>query len=83
MAFLASKVEYSHCRDTYEEVARSANYLKLKTEYRPLIGIICGSGLGQLCDILQQADVFPYSEIPGFAISTGKVCLLQQTRQDD
>ena len=66
-------------RAGYEEVAKTAAYLMQKTEYRPLIGIICGSGLGGLCDELEEPQAFPYSEIPGFAVSTGKYLAEEKT----
>ena len=33
--------------------------------------VICGSGLGDLADAVEQPDVFEYHDIPGFPISTG------------
>jgi len=41
-----------------------------RTEYRPKIAIICGSGLGGLADLVEGGDSFPYSEIPHFPVST-------------
>lgn len=37
---------------------------------RPKIGIICGSGLNHLAEILTEADSFPYEDIPNFPVST-------------
>ena len=37
----------------------------------PLMGIVCGSELGGLADIVEDADVFEYKDIPGFPIRTG------------
>ncbi|KAG0362778.1 nucleoside phosphorylase domain-containing protein [Gamsiella multidivaricata] len=37
---------------------------------KPKIGIVCGSGLGGLVDIIRNKVEFPYSEIPGFVDST-------------
>lgn len=36
----------------------------------PVAGIILGSGLGTLADKIETTDVIPYSEIPGFPVST-------------
>lgn len=33
---------------------------------KPLVGIVLGSGLGQLADIITSPVVLPYKEIPGF-----------------
>jgi len=51
-------------------VKTTANYLLEKTEYRPKIGIVCGSGLGSLAESLTQKECFPYVEVPNFPIST-------------
>jgi len=47
-----------------------ADYILARTAHRPAIGIICGSGLGGLADLVTEADSFPYQEIPGFPVST-------------
>lgn len=38
--------------------------------FKPLAGIVLGSGLGQLADDIQDAVAIPYSAIPGFPVST-------------
>ena len=37
---------------------------------KPLVGIVLGSGLGKLADQIQDPLVIPYSELPGFPVST-------------
>ncbi|VDP96787.1 unnamed protein product [Trichobilharzia regenti] len=37
---------------------------------KPEIGIVCGSGLGELANGVQNATVIPYVDIPGFPNST-------------
>ena len=37
---------------------------------QPEVGIVLGSGLGKLADDIQDPLVIPYSEIPGFPVST-------------
>jgi len=54
----------------YEMIHQSAVYMLERTHHRPKIGIICGSGLGGLADLLCDQDVFPYAEIPHFPLST-------------
>jgi purine-nucleoside phosphorylase len=56
---------------SYEEVQEIAKILKERTKHQPLLGIVCGSGLGGLGDLVEEADVVPYSEIPNFPVSTG------------
>lgn len=55
---------------TFEQISETANYLLERTKFRPKIGIICGSGLGHLADLLTEANTFPYEDIPNFPVST-------------
>ncbi|XP_054165091.1 purine nucleoside phosphorylase-like [Oppia nitens] len=61
--FLISRYEY-------EEIDKISKYLFQRTKHRPTIGIICGSGLGGLADLLTDKDVFKYETIPNFPVST-------------
>jgi len=38
--------------------------------FRPLVGIVLGSGLGKLADAIEHPQVVPYAELPGFPVST-------------
>jgi len=38
---------------------------------QPKVGIVCGSGLGGLVEIIKDKHEFAYSDIPGFVVSTG------------
>ncbi|XP_005096472.1 purine nucleoside phosphorylase isoform X2 [Aplysia californica] len=55
---------------TYEDVEMIANHILEKVKCRPKLGIICGSGLGKLVDLVEDKEVLPYQEIPGFPVST-------------
>ncbi len=44
-----------------------------KVAIKPKIGIVCGSGLGGLGDRLESPNTIPYSDIPNFPSSTGKL----------
>jgi purine-nucleoside phosphorylase len=50
------------------EEARS--WLESRTKFRPRVAVILGSGLGAFADELSARDVFPYTEIPGWPVST-------------
>lgn len=50
----------------YEKVKESAQFIESRTALRPTIGIILGSGLGSLVDIMEERTVIPYKEIPNF-----------------
>lgn len=43
---------------------------------KPKVGIVCGSGLGGLVNILRNKVEFAYTDIPGFVNSTGKLSTL-------
>ena len=58
--------------DYYQSIQDSANYIQSKTNHQPKIGLILGSGLGSLANEIQNPDIFPYSELPGFPVSTVK-----------
>lgn len=47
-------------------------YVMGKTNLRPTLGIICGSGLGGIADELESSEVIPYEEIDGFPECTGE-----------
>ena len=76
---LSFHVPYRDCSTqtdelTYEDIDAIAQYLKGKTSVTPDIGVICGSGLGGLGEILdqdKQKDTIPYNEIPNFPKTTG------------
>ncbi|MFB6347247.1 MAG: purine-nucleoside phosphorylase [bacterium] len=50
----------------HEDIQETVQYLEQKTDTRPRLGLILGSGLGELGDEIENADVIPYHEIPGF-----------------
>ncbi|MGL5788096.1 MAG: purine-nucleoside phosphorylase [Bacteroidales bacterium] len=53
-----------------EKINQTADYLKAATTYRPLVGIILGSGLGELVNHITDQQVINYEEIPNFPVST-------------
>lgn len=58
-------------RYSYEDCMATADWLLAQTALRPLVGIVCGSGLGGLADMLKDQVVFNYRDIPNFPQSTG------------
>ncbi len=48
----------------------AAAYIRSKCDLKPQIGLILGSGLGDLADEITHATVIPYAEIPHFPVST-------------
>ncbi|KAG5841723.1 purine nucleoside phosphorylase-like [Anguilla anguilla] len=79
---------------SYEDCRATADWLLAQTSLRPLVGIVCGSGLGGLAEALKDQVVFNYKDIPNFPHSTvnghagrlvfgtlkGKPCICMQGR---
>ena len=53
-----------------EKIMSAAEYIKTRTDLRPAIGMILGSGLGDFADTLEDAVRIPYGEIPNFPTPT-------------
>jgi purine-nucleoside phosphorylase len=51
-------------------VHKSAQALRAITSLEPEIAIILGSGLGPLADEIENPTAIPFSELPGFPVST-------------
>ena len=56
--------------DITAKIRSAAAYLLTRTEMRPTIGMILGSGLGDYADTLEDAVRIPYSSIPNFPVPT-------------
>lgn len=51
---------------------KSAEYVKSRIDFEPQIGIILGSGLGELASKIENPTVIDYADIPNFLVSTVK-----------
>lgn len=58
--------------DILESLKSTTEYIKSHTNKKPKIGLILGSGLGDLAEKIENADVISYKDIPGFPVSTVK-----------
>ncbi|XP_004527008.1 purine nucleoside phosphorylase-like [Ceratitis capitata] len=54
----------------YEAVKAIADNILSRIQVKPVIGIICGSGLGSLTEAITNAQNIEYKDIPGFPVST-------------
>ena len=54
------------------EIKETADFIRANSKHRPEIALILGSGLGNLADEIEEADRFPYEDIPNFARTTVK-----------
>ncbi len=79
-AFNSVWVSYiqSYTMGSYEDAEAVCKLIKSKVPYTPLIGIVCGSGLGTLAETVQNKITIKYSEIEQFPKSTGMyfICCL-------
>lgn len=55
---------------TLKEFDDAADVIRKRTRYQPTVGIILGTGFGDLADSVQSADIIPYAEIPHWPRST-------------
>ena len=44
---------------------------------KPLVALICGSGLGSIANLVENKYILPYENIPDFPRSTGKRILME------
>ncbi|RKD27142.1 purine-nucleoside phosphorylase [Caminicella sporogenes DSM 14501] len=53
-----------------QKLKESAKYISDRTKFKPEIGLILGSGLGSIGNQIEDAEYYPYDEIPNFPVST-------------
>jgi purine-nucleoside phosphorylase len=56
--------------ELWQRIEEAKSFIESKTEHRPVIGLILGSGLGDLAYDIEEAVQIPYSDIPHFPVST-------------
>jgi purine-nucleoside phosphorylase len=57
----------------YEKILETVDFLKSKTNgFEPEIGIVLGSGLGGLVNVMDVQYTIPFADVPNFPISTVK-----------
>lgn len=52
------------------KIEEARSYIVSKTKVKPELGLILGSGLGVLAELIEEAVVLNYSDIPHFPVST-------------
>jgi purine-nucleoside phosphorylase len=55
---------------TLEMIDRAVEYIHSRTSQKPEVGLILGSGLGDMAESIQPADYIDYGDIPGWPRST-------------
>jgi hypothetical protein len=58
---------------TYEKLEYMAKKIMEMVNIKPLVAIVCGSGLGQIANLIINPVIIPYADIPEFPRSTGYV----------
>ena len=48
----------------------AAEYIKTKVNIQPKVGIIFGTGLGSVAELIEEPVYIPYTEVPNFPVST-------------
>jgi purine-nucleoside phosphorylase len=56
--------------DIAKRIEQATAYLKDKISQTPEVALILGSGLGELADQAEDAQIVAYKDIPGFPVST-------------
>src|SRR5690625_5674424 len=56
--------------DVFSKARNAASYIKEQGVGKVEVGLILGSGLGELADEIENPTVIPYEEIPSFPVST-------------
>lgn len=54
----------------YERIQQTADYIRTRINAQPVTGIILGSGLGGLVDVVTVETEISYKDIPNFPVST-------------
>ena len=54
----------------FEQVTEATDYIQSRSSMKPGVGVILGSGLGDLATEVQDATAIPYEEIPHYLRST-------------
>lgn len=57
-------------KEYLESISKAAAYLKDNGMEKPVVGLILGSGLGELAEEATNPVAIPYENIPGFPVST-------------
>lgn len=55
---------------TLSEIDQVAAVVRSRTQYKPRVGLILGSGLGDLANAVTAADIIPYNDLPYWPLST-------------
>lgn len=55
---------------TFEEIELAAKAVQKKLHYKPRVGLVLGSGLGDMADTIENPDIIPFKDIPNWPEAT-------------
>jgi purine-nucleoside phosphorylase len=55
---------------TLEQIDAAADLIRSRMAHRPRVGLILGSGLGELAEEVEQAETIAYSDIPNWPVGS-------------
>ncbi|WP_300348506.1 purine-nucleoside phosphorylase [Clostridium sp.] len=53
-----------------KEIKEAYEYIKSRSKYSPKIGLVLGTGLGNLANEIEEAEYYKYMDIPNFPVPT-------------
>ena len=53
-----------------QQIQETKSFIESKTNIKPFVGIVLGTGLGNLSTEIQIETAIPYGDIPNFPVST-------------
>jgi purine-nucleoside phosphorylase len=56
--------------DLSQRIENAYAFIRSRTDLKPVMGLVLGSGLGDLCDRIEDQTVIPFGDIPGFPVAT-------------
>ena len=56
--------------DYMNKIKESVEFIVSKTDYLPKVGLVLGSGLGNLAEKIEKSVIINYKDIPNFPKST-------------
>lgn len=56
--------------DFLTKIKTTHEYILHRTKYSPTIGLILGSGLGPIAELIEDPEFYPYEDLPNFPVST-------------
>jgi len=57
-------------KDMWQQIEDAAGFIRTKTDFEPEIGLILGTGLGELGHRIETVCSIPYGDVPHFVEST-------------